>query len=479
VALSPLWLDEAQSVAIARLPLPQLFDALRQDGSPPLYYLLLHVWIGWFGQGDFAVRSLSGIFGVLALPLTWRLARQLAGRRTAQAVLLLLATSPFAVRYSSETRMYALIMLLILLGAMAVRWLVRKPGPWPVVAVAACTAALMLTHYWTFYLLAVVGILVLAALRRGWAPAPRLLAGLVGGVVPFLPWVPAFLFQMRHTGTPWAGRGGLQIFPIAVRAWAGGNDTAAWFLCLLLVVLLLIGLFAVPAAREWRRAALRLELSLRPSRGVLFALFAGTLLVAAIAAFATNSAASARYTSVALLPFLALAALGVVALPTAALRRAALAVSCVLGLVTVLPNAWTPRTQAGEVAVALEQAAPGAQVVFCPDQLGPAVARLAQPGLDLVSFPDLRPAARVDWVDYKERNDRQTGAAVARRVLDRAHGREIWLVTSTGYRVPSTARCESLVDAVASIRGEGEVMVQRGAVYEGERLLYFPPGPTR
>jgi hypothetical protein len=337
----------------------------------------------------------------------------------------------------------------------------------------------MLTHYWTFYLLAVVGVLALVGLRRGWAPAPRLLCGLVGGVIPFLPWVPSFLFQMRYTGTPWAGRGGLQIFPIAVRAWSGGNDTAAWFLCLLLVVLLLVGLFAVPAGRQRRRTGLQLELSLQPSRGVLLALFAGTLFVAAVAAFLTNSAASARYTSVALLPFLALAALGIVALPTAAMRRAALAVCCLLGLVTVLPNTWTARTQAGEVAVALEQAAPGAQVVFCPDQLGPAVARLAQPGLDLVSFPDLRPAGRVDWTDYKERNEGQTGAAVARRVLDRAHGGEIWLVTSTGYRVPSTERCESLAEAIASVRGEGEVMVQRGAVYEGERLLYFAPGPTR
>ena len=49
VAPPELWLDEAQSVAIAHLPLPDLFDALEQDGSPPLYYLLLHVWTALFG----------------------------------------------------------------------------------------------------------------------------------------------------------------------------------------------------------------------------------------------------------------------------------------------------------------------------------------------------------------------------------------------------------------------------------------------
>jgi hypothetical protein len=374
--------------------------------------------------------------------------------------------------------MYSLMMLLTVLGAMAVRLVVRRRGPWPVAAVAAVTAALMLTHYWGFYLLAVVGVLALLALRRHREPALRLIAGLVLGGLLFLPWVPSFLVQVAHTGTPWAGRGGLQVFPVALTAWRGGNDTAAWALGVLLLLLLVVGLLAVPSARSERGSALLLELRVGRGRAVLFALFAGTLLVAAIACFATNSATVARYTSVALLPFLVLVALGVVALPSAAFRRGALALTCVLGLVTVLPTAWTPRTQAGEVATALQQAAPAAEVVFCPDQLGPAVARLAKPGLDLVSFPDLRPAGRVDWTDYAERNEDTTGAAVARQVLARSHGGEIWVVLSDGYRVPSTERCRSLADAIASFRGNGEQMVERGHEYEGEQLLRFAPGPT-
>jgi len=43
---SDMWLDEALSVNIARLPLSDLRGALKQDGAPPFYYLLLHVWTG-------------------------------------------------------------------------------------------------------------------------------------------------------------------------------------------------------------------------------------------------------------------------------------------------------------------------------------------------------------------------------------------------------------------------------------------------
>src|SRR3954453_11907363 len=83
VAPPALWLDEAQSVAIARLPVPGLLAALRQDGSPPLYYLLLHYWMEGFGSGAVAVRGLSGVISVLTLPLIWRIAEQVTGRQTA------------------------------------------------------------------------------------------------------------------------------------------------------------------------------------------------------------------------------------------------------------------------------------------------------------------------------------------------------------------------------------------------------------
>ncbi|MEY2448194.1 MAG: mannosyltransferase, partial [Acidimicrobiaceae bacterium] len=101
---SHLWLDEALSVDIARLPLGDIPDALRHDGHPPLYYFLLHGWMSLFGEGDVAVRSLSGVFAVLALPLAWCAGRRVGGQVTAWAFVTLLALSPFAIRYGTETR---------------------------------------------------------------------------------------------------------------------------------------------------------------------------------------------------------------------------------------------------------------------------------------------------------------------------------------------------------------------------------------
>ena len=97
---SDLWRDEVLSVNIARLPLGDLGEALRHDGSPPLYYLVLHGWMEVVGEGDRAVRALSALFAIGSLPLLWVIGSQIGGRRSmvAKAAIVLAATSPHLVR---------------------------------------------------------------------------------------------------------------------------------------------------------------------------------------------------------------------------------------------------------------------------------------------------------------------------------------------------------------------------------------------
>ncbi|HWW53661.1 MAG TPA: glycosyltransferase family 39 protein, partial [Acidimicrobiales bacterium] len=203
---SALWLDEALTVNISRLPLSQLFTALRHDGSPPLYYLVLHFWMGVFGTSTGAVRVLPALISVATLPVAWRLGRTIGGRNTAFAALVLLATSPFAIRYGSENRMYSLVMFLSMVGGLALVRCLRSPTPRWLLVFGVSGGLLLLTHYWALYLVASTGLLLLWGSVRGTNRiASRLsLAALASGSLLFLPWVPSFLYQAAHTGTPWA-----------------------------------------------------------------------------------------------------------------------------------------------------------------------------------------------------------------------------------------------------------------------------------
>ncbi|MGH2947629.1 MAG: glycosyltransferase family 39 protein, partial [Solirubrobacteraceae bacterium] len=65
------WIDEAIAVGIASYDLVEIPRVLRQDGSPPLYYLLLHGWMALAGTGEAATRALSLVFALVAVPVAW------------------------------------------------------------------------------------------------------------------------------------------------------------------------------------------------------------------------------------------------------------------------------------------------------------------------------------------------------------------------------------------------------------------------
>ncbi len=225
---SPLWLDEALTVDIAKLPLHKIPAALKRDGAPPLYYVLLHFWMKIFGSSDFAVRSLSGVLGVATLPVAWVAGRRFGGRTVAWFVLVVLATAPFAVYYATEARMYALVMFLTACGFVAVDRALEKPRVGNLVAVAAVAGALLYSQYWSLYLLGALALWLLwmsiGGARSNRSNARFTLGALAVGCLTFLPWVPTFLFQSHHTGTPWAKPAN---FTAVINAVTGYTDNQA------------------------------------------------------------------------------------------------------------------------------------------------------------------------------------------------------------------------------------------------------------
>jgi len=122
----PLWWDEGYSVYFATEPLQRMLDLTAHDIHPPLYYALLHGWTAlWQSAAPVALRSLSVVLAVLALPLQAWLARRLFPGRTRLMLiaLLLLALNPMHLFYSQEVRMYGLGMTLSIASTLCFwRW---------------------------------------------------------------------------------------------------------------------------------------------------------------------------------------------------------------------------------------------------------------------------------------------------------------------------------------------------------------------
>jgi mannosyltransferase len=436
----PLWLDEALSVEISRQPLPDLLAALRRDGSPPLYYLLLHAWIAAFGTGTVVVRLPAAVVTVVALLLAHRLGRRLAGGSGARAAVTALALLPWTMRFGSETRMYTLVVALVLAGALSLLLVRASPSRPAVVALAACVGALLLTHYWSLFLLTAVALWHLpAVLRRDPAALRVAVAGLAGALL-FLPWLPTFLFQAAHTGAPWADPPELLELLRTPRYWGGGSDGQRTVLALVLVPLAVLG-----AGRGAHRG---------PSRALL-GVTAATLVLAWTVTVVGGGAYTGRYTAVVVPLFATAVALGTLALP-GRLPLVALGLAAVVGVTTGVQAAQQPRTSAAGIAAQfLGASRPGDLLVYCPDQLGPPVARAIGPGYDQVVYPTLDRPQLVDWVDYAERNAAADPAATARALAARAHGRQLFVLKAAGYRTFGDD-CDDLLAELEELRGTPE-----------------------
>jgi mannosyltransferase len=106
-----MWLDETLSVWVANYNVVELLQwVARIDQHPPLYYLLLHYWIAFDGDTAYAVRMLSAIIGAATIPMIYLIGKRLSGVMVGLAAAVLLALSPFNIRYAQETRMYTLLM---------------------------------------------------------------------------------------------------------------------------------------------------------------------------------------------------------------------------------------------------------------------------------------------------------------------------------------------------------------------------------
>lgn len=481
---SPLWLDEALSANIADLPLGDIPDALRRDGHPPLYYVLLHGWMQIFGTSAVAVRALSGLFGLATFPLLWVAARRLGGRRAAVGAVLVLAVSPYAIRYSTETRMYALVMVLSLAAWLVADDALERPTPIRLGALALLTGTLLWTHYWAMWLLGAASAALLVRIWRArrsgrraeQASAVAVLAALAVGGLLFLPWVPNLLYQSAHTGTPWA----LPVRPTEVVAQSlfdlgGGTTGEALLLAVALVVLVLLAAFG----RAVDADHIDLDVRSRPEARPMLFLVGGTLAISVVFAYATSSTFATRYVAI-LVPFvLALAGLGLSRLAGGVAFRVVVAGILVLGAAGGARNGVTDRTQA---EVAADQIIAGGRaddlVIACPDQLGPALSRVLPDTYETVTYPRFGPPELVDWVDYEDRLAVADPERFGRQALARGGDRTIWLLWSGAYRTHK-GTCERVLNTLLQARpwGTNPVIDNGDDFFEHGALYEFPPQP--
>jgi mannosyltransferase len=477
---SPLWLDEALTVNISALPFGDMLEALRHDGHPPLFYGILHVWMNLFGEGDFAVRALSGVFGLVALPLAWVAGRRRGGPLLGWLTVTMVALSPFAIRYSDEARMYSLVMLLVLAGYLLVDDIIRagKDSWGRLFGVTVVTAALLYTHYWSLWLLSALGLVLLWTVWKPFSPPARrislkVVAALVVGGALFIPWLPAMLYQAANTGTPWAAATRpTAALSFTLQDYGSGLYSDAAFVLMVICIAIVLAVLG----RTTSNRTIELDFRTRPQVRIEALIAALAFAIGSGVTFLSNSAFATRYTAI-IFPLVALLiAAGFTRLTGRVIRFVAV---CGFSGFLCMGGLWFAvelRSQAADAArVISEHAGESDLVVYCPDQLGPAANRVLGDDLEQVVYPTFDSPQFVDWVDYANRNANSDPVAFADRVLTEAGpNRAIFVVWNPVYKT-FEGQCEKLIATLGSGRPAVDLLVADGdGFYEHESVTWYP-----
>jgi hypothetical protein len=383
------WIDEGLSVGISDRPFFGIPGILRQDGSPPLYYLLLHGWMLVAGDSEEGTHALSLLISLATIPAAFFACRSLFGERAAWFGALLAAANPFLTRYAQETRMYSLVVLI----GIGVCWSYARvyvEGRGSPVVFGVLLAGLLYTHNWGLFFAAALGVLWLVTSRE------RISGWLIAGVL-YLPWVPSLIYQAEHTGAPWARPPGQGELTGAPGQLLGDMPQIA--------LLLAGGSGAVALWKSGRRVP-----------AYLSAVAFGTLVIAFVAS-QLNPAWAVRYLAVIVAPLLLAAAAGLAA--ARGLGVAALVLCLLLWINEAGP---TDKSSVRDVSEALAPALrPGDLIISTQPEQVPVTHYYLPDGLRYATlWGELTELGVTDWRDGVKRLEATTPERDLQPLLDAA-----------------------------------------------------------
>lgn len=159
-----LRLDEAQTLWQSSHTLSGVIHTVALDVHVPLYHVIVHFWMFFFGDSVETVRLLSLFFFLLTIPVIYLIARFILSRKWALFATTLFSFSPFMDWYASEARMYTLLVLLASLNQYFFLRILKKRSGWLGYGITAVIGAY--THYFFLFTLLAEGLYFLFNRRK-------------------------------------------------------------------------------------------------------------------------------------------------------------------------------------------------------------------------------------------------------------------------------------------------------------------------
>lgn len=197
---------------------------LTESTHPPLYFVLTHLWLKLFPSVDglvsiWAARSLSALFGVMAIPaIFWFAKLAFNSLIVAQIAAAMMAISPFGIFLALQARHYTLVILLIIASLSCFITAFRSVDQksiipiWLVLTWIAIDALGVATHYFFVLTLASMAIAFIPPIWRqlrqdstvlGKPTWQRVYLAGLGSLIGCMVWLPSLMAVRDSSPTEW------------------------------------------------------------------------------------------------------------------------------------------------------------------------------------------------------------------------------------------------------------------------------------
>lgn len=196
--------DEPFTLFYAQVGMDQFSEMLERENNPPLFFLLVHFWIKFFGVKAASVRMLPLIFSSLTAPFIYLIGKKFFNLKTGLIAAILFTFSSYSIYFAHETRVYSLFGLLTAISMYAFYSLLKNPKAkkhyWTFVL---ANVLLIYAHFFGFFVFAIQGvsILLISDFRRHWK---KVFLGFIISGIFYLPYLPTFINRfMASSGGTW------------------------------------------------------------------------------------------------------------------------------------------------------------------------------------------------------------------------------------------------------------------------------------
>lgn len=198
--------DEPFSIYVAGMPPREIVRYLATGNNPPLWELLLSVWVKWFGTDAFSVRFMPLIFSSVTAVLLYLIGRRYFSVQVGLVAALLFTFSEYHIHFSHEARAYALFSMLTCLSMYLFMRMMEGQGRNGLLfaLLSLSNGVLIYTHFFGLWVIFVqVALLMLHSLpdKRITAPVKWGMAALLLTGLFYLPYVPTLIERFTESAS--------------------------------------------------------------------------------------------------------------------------------------------------------------------------------------------------------------------------------------------------------------------------------------